>query len=291
MVWLSCDSIYMTWQTSFVRYSDENNYLVYVQTVDDIKPMLKLIDKITSERGRDIPILVNIPETEYPLSWYFRDYSNVKYTSENIETPIGWKNIRWSGDGKIIWDEREYKSGKKSGKIDGGNGTDGEWRQKISVQGGRYYTISGWIKTSDLQPITAAKFAQLYIRTDRNDEPDIIIAETESLTGTNNWTFVQKRFYVDQNVNFLWLTMPIGNWGQTKGQVWFDDIELRAEGDFLNLIENPGFEDGKKISDIKDYEIMIISESNGLSFSNLDGYTLSRYVLRPGVNLVVYIKN
>ncbi|MEM5792569.1 MAG: TIGR03663 family protein, partial [Candidatus Aenigmatarchaeota archaeon] len=272
---ISLYSIYITWQTSFVRYSDEKNYLVYVQTVDDIKPMLKLMEKLTKERGKDIPILVNIPETEYPLSWYFRDYTNVEYRSENIESPIGWKNIRWSGDGKIIWDDKEYKSGSKSGKIDGGNGTDGEWRQKIAVQGGRYYTISGWIKTVDLQPIDSFKYAQLYIRTDKNNEPDTIIAETQSLTGTNNWTFVQKRFYVDQNVNWLWLTMPIGNWGKSKGQVWFDDIELKADGDFLNLIQNPGFEDGKRISDIKGYEVMIISESNGLSFNEIEGYNLS----------------
>jgi len=284
---ISFYSIYITWQTSFVKYSDEKNYLVYVQTVDDIKPMLKMIDRITKERGKNIPIVVNIPETEYPLSWYFRDYTNVAYFSENIG-PKDWKNIRWSGDGKAIWDN-EAKTGKRSGKIDGGNGTDGEWRQKIYIKGAGNYVLSGWIKTKDLEPIDAWKYGQLYIRTDKNDEPDQIIAETEKLTGTNNWTFVSTKFYV-QGGNVLWLTMPIGNWGKTKGQIWFDDISLIREGENENLIKNPSFEDGLSIEKYLYAEIIIVSESTGLAYDNLEGYNVSRYTLRPGVDLAVFVK-
>jgi uncharacterized protein (TIGR03663 family) len=284
---LSFYSVYATWQTSFVRYADENNYLVYVQTVDDVKPMLKMVERITQERGKDISIVVNIPETEYPLSWYFRDYTNVSYFSESMG-PRDWKNIRWSGDGKAIWDD-EARTGKKSGKIDGGTGTDGEWRQKIYINGPGNYVLSGWIKTKNLQPIDAWKYGQLYIRTDKNDEPDQIIAETQKLTGDNNWTFVLTKFYVGSG-NVLWLTMPIGNWGKTKGEIWFDDISLVKEGENVNLIKNPSFEEGSSIEQYSYADIIIVSESTGLAYDELDGYTVSRYTLRPGVNLAVFVK-
>jgi hypothetical protein len=287
LVLLSAYSVYTTWQTSFVRYADEKNYLVYVQTVDDIKPMLKMIEGITREKGKDIPIVVNIPETEYPLSWYFRDYTKVSYLSENIG-PRDWKNIIWSGDGKAIWDS-EAKTGKKSGKIDGGTGTDGEWRQKIYISGPGNYVLSGWIKTEDLQPIDAWKYGQLYVRTDKNNEPDQIIAETEKLTGSKDWTFVSTKFYVDAG-NVLWLTMPIGNWGKTRGKIWFDDISLTKEGESENLIKNPSFEDGTSIEQYSYAEIIIVSESTGLAYDKLEGYEVSRYTLRPGVNLAVFVR-
>mgnify|MGYP000275662615 CR=1 FL=1 len=280
-------SLYITWQTSFVRYADEDNYLVYVQTVDDIKPMLRMIEKITKERGKDIQIVVNIPETEYPLSWYFREYKNVGYFSENIG-PREWKNIRWSGDGKAVWDT-EARTGKRSGKIDGGTGTDGEWRQKIYITGPGNYVLSGWIKTKNLQPIDAWKYGQLYIRTDKNGEPDQIIAETEKLVGDNNWTFVSTKFYVSGG-DVLWLTMPIGNWGKTKGEIWFDDISLVKEGENVNLIKNPSFEEGSSIDQYSYADIIIVSESTGLAYDKLEGYDVSRYILRPGVNLAVFVK-
>ena len=284
---ISIYSLYITWQTSFIRYADEENYLVYVQTVDDIKPMLKMVERITKEKGKGIRIVVNIPETEYPLSWYFRDYKNVNYFSERIG-PREWKNIRWSGDGKAIWD-REAKTGKRSGMIDGGSGTDGEWRQKIYIPGPGSYTLSGWIKTKGLKPIDAWKYGQLYIRTDKNDEPDQIIAETEKLVGDNDWTFVSTKFYVGSG-NVLWLTMPIGNWGKTKGQIWFDDISLVKDGENVNLIRNPSFEEGVSIEEYSYADIIIVSESTGLAYNELEGYNVSRYTLRPGVNLAVFVK-
>jgi uncharacterized protein (TIGR03663 family) len=287
LILLSFYSLYATWQTSFVKYADENNYLVYVQTVDDVKPLLKLVERITKEKGKNISIVVNIPETEYPLSWYFRDYAKVSYFSENIG-PKDWKNIIWSGDGKAIWDS-EAKTGSKSGKIDGGSGTDGEWRQKIYINGPGNYMLSGWIKTKNLQPIDAWKYGELYIRTDKNDEPDQIIAETQKLTGDNNWTFVSTKFYVD-NGNVLWLTMPIGNWGKTKGEIWFDDISLVKEGENVNLIKNPGFEEGSSIEEYSYADIIIVSESTGLAYNEIEGYNVSRYTLRPGVNLAVFFK-
>ncbi|MEM5793321.1 MAG: TIGR03663 family protein [Candidatus Aenigmatarchaeota archaeon] len=283
-------SINVCWNLSFVRYSDEKNYLVYVQTVDDIKPMLKLVKEITDKKGKDIPILVDVPQTEYPISWYFRDYTNVRYISEKVELPNGWTGIKWSGDGMIIWDSSEAKTGNRSGKIFSGNGTDGEWRQKIPIIGGYNYKLSGWIKTKNIQVVDAGEYAKIYVRTDKNDQPDRIIARTNSLTGTNDWTFVETSFFLERGENYIWLTMTIGNWGKTKGEIWFDDISLVREGTNENLIVNPSFEDGNKIDKLMGPEILIISEEDGQTLMPIPGYTLQKYLLRPGVNLAVYVK-
>jgi len=290
VVLISFYTLSICWKLSFVKYSDEDNYLVYVQTVDDIKPMLKMIKDITDKRGKDIAITVDVPQTEYPLSWYFRDYTNVRYISEKVELPTSWTGIKWSGDGMLIWDRDAAKSGNRSAKIDGRNGTDGEWRQKIPVVGGYYYTLSGWIKTENIQVVDAGKYAKMYVRTDKNNEPDQIIAETNSLIGTNDWKRVETRFFVERGINDIWLTMTIGNWGKTKGKIWFDDISLTREGTSVNLIKNPSFEFGEKIDKLLNVDILIVSENDGQTLMDVPGYNMSKYLLRPGVNLAVYVK-
>jgi len=84
--------------------------------------------------------------------------------------------------------------------------------------------------------------------------------------------------------------MPIGNWGKTKGEIWFDDVSLVKEGENVNLIKNPSFEEGSSIEQYSYADIIIVSESTGLAYDELDGYIVNRYTLRPGVNLAVFFK-
>lgn len=287
---VACYSLYLSWKLSFVKYSDEDNYLVYVQTVDDIKPMLKLMKEITDRKGKDISITVDIPQTEYPLSWYFRDYTNVKYISEKVELPNDWTGIRWSGDGMMIWDKKESKSGNRSAMIDGRNGTDGEWRQKVSLKEDSKYKLGAWIKTQDIEVINAGKYAQCYIRTDLNDNPNRVIGETKPLNGTNDWIYVETEFTVEKNQNAVWITCNIGNWGWAKGIIWYDNISITRGGETYNYVQNPGFEDGDKIDKLLGPSIVIISESDGQTLQPVNGYTLNKFTLRPGVILATYIK-
>ncbi len=292
LILVLCVSLYISLDTNFVNYTLESNPLVFVQTVDDVKPLLKLVEKVSYEKtgGKTIDITVSIPQTEYPLSWYWRDYPNVKYVSEKVELPDSWTGVRWSGNGTILWATDQVKDGKRSGKVTSKDGMDGEWRQKVSLIGGSKYKLGVWVKTENIEVVNAGRYSQCYIRTDLNDNPDRIIGETKPLTGMNDWAYVETEFYVEKNESVIWLTCNIGNWGMTKGSIWYDNISINKEGESLNYVKNPSFENGEKIDKLLGPSIVIISESDGQTLQPVDGYLLNKFTLRPGVVLATYVK-
>ncbi|MFH8038784.1 MAG: hypothetical protein QXJ14_02115 [Candidatus Aenigmatarchaeota archaeon] len=286
-------SLYISLDTNFINYASESNPLVFVQTVDDVKNLLELVKEISYKKtgGTKIDMVVSVSHGEYPLSWYWRDYPNVKYLSDKVELPNNWTGIRWSGDGAIVWISDPVEGGKTSGKISSENGMDGEWRQKISVEGGFVYKLGVWIKTEKIEVINANKYAQCYVRTDLNGKPNEIIGETEPVIGTNDWTYRETEFYVNEKENIIWLTCTIGNWGWTKGSIWFTNISITREDGSYNFVQNPNFENGKKLKELLGPSIVIISESDGQILQPVKDYVLKKYTLRPGVVLAVYIKN
>ena len=285
-------SLYVSLDTNFVHYDLESNPLVFVQTVDDVKNLLKLVEKVSYEKtgGKNIDMVVSIPQTEYPLSWYWRDYPNVKFIDRKVELPQYWTGIRWSGNGTIDWVSDQVKDGKRSGELTSKDGMDGEWRQKISLKEDSKYKLGVWIKIRDIEVVNAGKYAQCYIRTDLNDNPDKVIGETKPLIGTNDWTYVETEFNVEKNQNVIWITCNIGNWGWTKGTIWYDKLSITREGESFNYIQNPGFENGDKIDELLGPSIVIISENDGQTLQPVNGYSLSKFTLRPGVVLATYIK-
>jgi hypothetical protein len=282
---------YVSIDINFVKYCDEpHNLLVYVQTVDDVKGLLNLMDKVSKKTGKDIDMIVSVFQTEYPLSWYFRDYPNVNYYAQKIETPDDWEGINWLGDGNLTWTTNEAKDGKRSIKIYAENGANANWWQKTTVKGG-CYELSEWIKTKGVEKIsTDGKFSSVEVRKDSNNSPSDIISESQEMLGDNDWTRVKVSFCVDSDQD-IWISNVLANWGEAKGTIWFDDLSLKSttEEDQTWRIKNPSFEKGFKFEDFN-ASIIIVSENNGQTLEQMKGYDMRKFTLRPTVVIAAYFR-
>ncbi|MEM4347201.1 MAG: TIGR03663 family protein [Candidatus Altiarchaeota archaeon] len=281
--------------TNFVNYNNEpENKMVFVQTVDDIKQLLKEIERISERapQGKMIEIDISIPQTEYPLSWYLRDYKNVRFYNEKVNVPENWLGFNWEGDAVISWTSSEKKSGSKSMKISSLTGANANFWQRVPVDGGKYYEFSGWIKTNNISKVgEVEKVAQIHIRSDKGEAPPgFIIKENYPLLGTNNWTEVKFEFFLPEDENAVWISCVLANWGKAKGEIFFDDLVLREKGKTENLIPNGDFEIGNKIERFN-APIIILSENDGQVLESREGYVMKKYLLRPTVNLAVYFRN
>jgi len=288
--------IYNSVVANFVNYNnEEKNKLVFVQTVDDIKSLLKEIERVSYKAtgGKLIDIAISIPQTEYPLSWYLRDYPNVRFYNKKINVPDNWKGFNWEGDGVITWTSSEKRNGKRSMKISSLTGANANFWQNISLDGGKWYEFHGWIKTKNIEKVgIVEKVAQIHIRKDKDNAPAEIIAESKPLLGTNNWTEVKLEFFLPENENTIWISCVLGNWGKAKGEIFFDDLILKEKGKKTkrNLIPNGDFESGNKLEEEFNTSIIIISENDGQVLEGRKGYVMKKYLLRPTVNLAVYFK-
>jgi uncharacterized protein (TIGR03663 family) len=288
---LSAYMFYISIDINFVKYCDEpNNLLVYVQTVDDVKGLLKLMDNVSIKKGKDIDMIVSVFQTEYPLSWYFRDYPNVRYYAQKIETVDGWEGINWKGDGILTWATDQAKDGTRSIKIRAEKGANANWWEKISVNKG-CYELNEWVKTKGVHKVSdGGKFASVEVRKDLNNAPGDIIAESPEMWNDNDWTKVNISFCVDSDQS-LWISNVLANWGEANGTMWFDGLSLKSttEGDQTWRINNLNFEKGFKFEDFN-ASIIIVSETNGQTLEDMKGYDMRKFTLRPTVVLAAYFR-
>jgi hypothetical protein len=288
--------LYTSILANFVNYAnEEKNKLVFVQTTDDIKRLLKDVEQYSLEKtgGKLIDIDISIPQTEYPLSWYWHDYPNIRFYNKKVNVPENWKGFNWEGDAIITWTSFEKKSGEKSMKISAINGSNANFWQKISLKGGKWYEFEGWIKTENIEKVgIVEKVAQIHIRKDKNDAPAEIISESKPLLGTtDDWRKVNLEFFLPKNENFIWISCVLANWGKARGTIWFDDLVLKEKDNPFarNLIPNGNFELGNKLEDFN-ARIIVVSENDGQVLEGRKDYKMKRYILRPTVNLAVYFK-
>ena len=276
---------------SFVHYADEGkNPLAFVQTTDEINGLLRDVDSAAygSGEGINMSLQVSVFQTEYPLSWHWRNYPNAVFLHEKIGLPTHWRITGLVGDASLIWTSGEKRTGKKSIIISSVSGSGGQWRDNVSVSGGKEYLFSAWIKTYDVEAIDNSTEAQIQIRGMRSKD---ILAETKPLSKTNDWTHKNLEFYVPPNVSEIWIICTLAGKGKARGTVWFDDLSLEPKGlTGVNMLNNPGFEDGNITGDTFNATVIVISENDGQKLESIQGYEMRKYLLRPGVMLAAYYK-
>lgn len=120
-------------------------------------------------------------------------------------------------------------------QISSESGVDGAVNQSVAVEPNTTYTLSGWIKTEDVRPDTGFG-AQLNVHQLGQD------SLTESVTGTQDWTYVETT--VDSGGNEqLQINALLGGWGTATGTAYYDDVRFESpQGE--NLLANGDLETG-----------------------------------------------
>jgi len=285
-------NLFVSVDINFYKYENEpKNLLAFIQSTNDLKDLVSLINNLGQKHGKDIDITISVPQTEYPLSWYLRDFNNVKYLLQKVENPDNWNRYNWEGDAKFVWDSYNSHSGNRSIKLSSVNGSNSNWQTKIYLERG-CYTLNSWIKTENIEKINqTGEFARILIRTDLNDFPSTIIARSDEMLGTNNWKISKTDFCID-NSEYIWIEPVLANWAFAKGTIWFDDFSLFDKNgrDASEKINNRDLETGFGLNNWNS-DIIIVSEDSGQTLEDYNGYKMTKYTLRPTVELAVYVKD
>ncbi len=153
---------------------------------------------------------------------------NLSFETGKGELPDGWifyTNAPTNFRG--IWEISEGHSGSRCVKIEcSEKGGWGAWRLTPNPNfiPGKTYKISVWVKQKNLGGESTCLSVYSF---DKNDKPTPIRYEN-CLPGTSrNWYNLTSSFKVPKDSAYCRISLLLTN----KGEIWFDDIEIKDEGD------------------------------------------------------------
>ncbi|MFC1734450.1 hypothetical protein ACFL6I_29480, partial [candidate division KSB1 bacterium] len=143
---------------------------------------------------------------------------NPSFEESQDDKPAGWAEYRFGGRPQFEYAD-SGRTGAKSVMVSSERGADAAWGVIIPVKPYSQYRLSGWIKTQDVAVTRGGRGALFNLHTVGN-------AQTEALTGTNDWAQVQMEFNTDI-MDAVQINCLLGGWGRATGTAWFDDVELK----------------------------------------------------------------
>ena len=121
--------------------------------------------------------------------------------------------------------------------------------QKIKLQPYRQYHISVWTKTEDWKPTEA----EIKVITDSDR---VISFQTFPVESTQDW---RRHDIVFNSLSYTDATLYLGNWSNSMGRLWWDDLNVEEIG-LVNALRRPGCpvtvrgENGTTYEEGRDYE-------------------------------------
>jgi YD repeat-containing protein len=165
--------------------------------------------------------------------------------NHNAETNDNWSEGNWSDStGDSTFSTEESYIGEQSLKVEKTNTSSRHYfSQTLSLEKGKTYTLSGYIKTKDISNVNgqgATLFATYKDSTDTWQYTD-----SAYIQGTNGWDRSEVTFTVPADATSDTVYIRAGIAGET-GTAYFDSLQLE-EGSIANrynLLENPDFRYG-----------------------------------------------
>lgn len=130
--------------------------------------------------------------------------------------PKVWTVRHWGGTSTEEY-AAEAHTGKHSVKVSSTIGADTSWTVEIPCDPHTDYTLSGWIKTENVETIGKAAGALFNLHGTG--------FKSRAVKGTSDWRRMEIAFNSGTH-NSLTVNCLFGGFGQAKGTAWFDDIEL-----------------------------------------------------------------
>jgi len=166
------------------------------------------------------------------------------------ETTVGpeeWDTTVYSGEAEHTFTAEEANSGDQGVRISSTEGADASWNQTVEVEPDTEYTLSGWIKTENVENLEDTGFVDITpvgaaLNVDEVGGASDADVRTDGITGTTDWAEVSVTFNSGSNSE-LTVNGLFGGWGESTGTAWYDDLSLE-DPDGNDLLSNPGFESG-----------------------------------------------
>ncbi|WP_380680849.1 DUF7133 domain-containing protein [Salinigranum sp. GCM10025319] len=155
-------------------------------------------------------------------------------TGGEAPVPAEWSTNTFAGSAEYTYAE-VGQDGSRSVQISSSEGADAVWfADGVEVEPETEYTLSGYIRTEDVQVEGSARGALFNVHT-----TDF---ETDTLTGTNDWTEVSTTFTTGADTTTVQINALFGGYGNATGTAWFDNVSL-TDPDGNNLLPNASFEE------------------------------------------------
>ncbi|USN99477.1 MAG: family 43 glycosylhydrolase [Phycisphaeraceae bacterium] len=196
-----------------------NHYSAAVST--DLETWTDATDQLRTPvihplHGTVLPAPIDAVLVPMPTLAPIHEIYNGDFEEAAGDQPRNWGTRIWAGSASFTYEPVQGIDGGACVKIQT-NGGDLAWGTHAVVEPFARYRLSGWIKTQGVNPGSGLG-VQLNVHA-----MDGVI--TESLTGTNDWTYVEIVFDNDMRED-LQVNCLVGGWGQSSGTAWFDDIRL-----------------------------------------------------------------
>ncbi|MSR66449.1 MAG: c-type cytochrome, partial [Pedosphaera sp.] len=132
--------------------------------------------------------------------------------------PAGWKKATYAGQAEFEVDLTVAHSGKNSLKITSKDGSDASWALQLTVKPNRRYRLSAWVRTREFKRNTGLGALMNLHQLQK-------VGKTTAIGRDADWTRVSSEFESGTNEQ-LTLNLLFGGWGQSKGEAWWDDVEV-----------------------------------------------------------------
>lgn len=144
---------------------------------------------------------------------------------ENLEDarPTGWSPRTFGGQAEFSVAEGEGRNGGNAVRITSENGTDAAWFTRFRAKENTRYRIGGWIKPIGLNA-QSGNGAQFNIHGMSEQA-----GRSEAISGTEEWTYIERSVLIPESGD-VELNLLLGGWGQSAGEVLFDDIVVQDLG-------------------------------------------------------------
>jgi len=242
--------------TSKYRYDDQNNQIEYIDKMG--KPYESIYEE-TSEVSSSSPVKVNtinrydeygnLTQSSKDISSTTNLLKNAGMESASNGSPDFWYLYTWNDNGRISIDSSRKVGGRYSVRVDC-QPTSSEWgylsaTQVVVVKPDTLYTVSGWLKTENLQHANA--FIQVAQLNENDQDIKWLDNRYAQLTATTDWVKRQFSFITESETKKVLIYLEVDHQNTNAvGSAWFDNIQLES-GDVIgtyNPVENSSFEDG-----------------------------------------------
>ena len=135
--------------------------------------------------------------------------------------PTHWRQSTFGGQAKFTFDAAVAHSGSHSLSVSSDAGADAGWSQDVQLRPNTRYRLSAWVKTKGVGGEAMGALFNLHQLQQ--------VGLPKPLKGDNDWTHLTSEFASGSNTS-LQLNLLFGGWGRSRGEAWWDDVELVALG-------------------------------------------------------------
>ncbi len=148
--------------------------------------------------------------------------SNASFESPRLLD--GWEIVTYGARAEAAIDEAEVREGRQSLRVIANEASDTALGQDVSVNPGCWYRFSGWVKTRDLQPLSASVTGTFQVQRLHGHG---VLASGTNHQGNTNWASVILFFQAPAD-GWVRIAPFLAGYGKGKGTAWFDGLSLEV---------------------------------------------------------------